>query len=436
MKKLITLEQLNLNFWTKNLFELLPLELDLMVFSGPLLVKAYMNIINQLPLPKTRAKIEFLDLYLTGPGELQRERIYQMEEALTGSRAKSIKRKTNEPNPLYIGLFKDSLVIRIYQTHHMKTSDLLKSFVFAHDCMYCTKNYFYLSSHAEFSIKAKQVYPNFIPETRANLTDLINAKALGFDISEYIKEYPMVSHDNGYSTEQSNIKTWLEISKLCVKYPVLTNGKAKSNPIIQSSGMDLFDFKYVEPQANLMDLIPVEKPHESFLSNGQITILWDGTYKGQRIGQFFKFHDSNTLMLSVQVEQVYLHESIQYCVLSLTTDTPINHFKEIIKFACDNLNGFDYNKQTQAKTCILDSAILSKQERDEFNVENTLLDLPNFHNIISNCINLNKLCFIAKFDGTKKIKPNDNIIGILLVVLLANKSNGTKMVFVLMKDFI
>ncbi len=435
MSNPITIEQLELNYWTNDLFKLLPLELDLMVFAGPLLVKAYIYKFKQLHLPETQAKLEFLDVYLTGPGELQRERIYQMEQALTGSRAKSIKIKTNEPKPLYIGLLKGSIVIRIHQTPHMKTSDLLKNFVFAHECMYCTNKEFYLSSHAEFSIKANQVYPNFIPGARANLTELKNASAQGFNISTYIEEYPMVSHDSGYKTEQSNIKTWLEISKLCVKYPVLTNGKEKASPVIQSSGMDLFDFKYVEPEADIMDLIPLEKTQESFLSNGQFKILWDGTVLGQRIGQFVKSPEFNTLMLIVQVEQVYSHGSTQYCVLSLTTDKPIEYFKKIIKFACDSFDG--NNKQTPTKTCILDSTILSEQERDEFNVENTLPNSPEFNNIKTNCVNLNKLCFITKFDGDATIiKQYDNIIGIFSVVLLANKSNETNMVFVLMKDFI
>ncbi len=425
----ITIEKLELNYWTKDLFNFLPLELDLMVFSGPLLVKAYMYKFKQLHLPESHDKLEFLDVYLTGPGELQCERIYQMEQALTGSRAKSIMKKTNEPMPLYIGLLKGSIVIRIHQTPHMKTSDLLKSFVFAHECMYCTNVDFYLSSHAEFSIKANQVYPNFIPGSRANLTEIKNASAHGLDISEYIEEYPMVSHDSGIVTEQSNIKTWLEISKLCLNYPVLTNGKAKASPVIQSSGMKPFDFQYVEPTTDLSSLLKYInklKLLESFLYKPIARIQWDC---GSSIfGHFIESSKFDTLVLKAYVEYIFIHNSIHHCVLSLTNDKLIEHFKDIIKFAYGNLNS--HNKQTQPDSCILDSAILSDHERYEFNVGNTLPNLPTFNNIKTTCKNLNKLCFTAIFDGKVTIfKPYENIIGILSIGL-SNK------VFVVVKDFI
>ena len=261
MEKHITIKELNLNFWTKNLIGLLPLETDSLVFSGPLLLKIYLYAVNQMELPKPPDTLEFLDLYLIGSKEKQFEKIFAVLDSLSSINDKIVVCKPNKPTPLYIIFNGIPIVIRIHQTEYLSTKDLLENFCFAHQCMYYTINNFFIEPHAKLSIEQNQVYSNFIVKARAKLSDLLVAKSVGINIDAYIREFPMIATLN--DKPDIHEKIWKEFY-------------SQTNNITTTKFINFVGMKIAEPKIHLStNLTCLESQQEMFLTEKKLEIIWE-----------------------------------------------------------------------------------------------------------------------------------------------------------------
>ncbi len=422
METTITLDKLNMNFWTRNLFNLLPLELDQMVLSGQLLSRAYLNAIKCEPLPKSSESdksVEILELYVTGTFEKQKNKISQLQNNLSGYPNKYFLKKRDVSFCFYVIIPNTPVIVAVYQTPYITTADLLTSFNFAHECMYCTHEHFYIGSHARLSWLSNQVHPNYSIKSRANWDDLILAVTDGFDPIAYIKEFPMiVKSSQSYHKNQ----IYYELKKIY------------SSPYAKPSS---FNFAIDKKGFECLEYNLETKPPEQFLQDTQLSMCWEGSSAGKfndlrRRPKFAILKANNyfdLLVLPVSIVSVCTHEQKHFVAVGIN-DTSFNEkFKEIIRFALYSL--CEKTQNQCERTCILDSEILTPEERYEFNVENTLISQSNqanqsgFTSIIADCKGLNKLCFISMYQGLiADISVGTNIICTFKIGVFKNYKAG------------
>lgn len=413
METSITIDKLNMNFWTGKLFDLLPLELDQMVLSGQLLSRAYLSAIKNQPLPKSSESVEsvesveILELYVTGTDEKQKNKIVQLQNNLSGYPDKYFLKKCDVGNCFYIIIPNIPVIIVVYQTPYITTADLLASFNFAHECMYCTHEHFYIGSHARLSWLSNQVHPNYSIKLRASFDDLIVAVTSGLEPTPYIKEFPMIV--KGLISCGKN-KIYNELRKIYSS---------------QNAHLNSYNFQIDKKVFACLDLdYNLEtKPPEQFLQDTQLSMCWEGStrekFANLRRKPKFAILKANNyfdlFVLPVSIVSVCKYEQ-KYFVAVGINDVQFNEkFKEIIRFAYYSL--CEKTQNQKERTCILDSEILTPEERHEFNVDNTLINQIDsktqydFTNIIADCKGLHKLCFISMYQGSlTDISVGTNII--------------------------
>jgi len=394
----INTQTLKFDFWTEEILQLMPLDNDSLVFSGNLLTKSYLTSQDKSLNIVEPEKVEFIDLYLLGSDETKKKTIEQIVYLVETVFEQNISVGATDGTRILIMIQCVPRIIRLLNTTETKPSGIFNSMAFAHQLMYWSNTGLHISPFAKLSIEFKQVLPNPNVRHRVLLDKLYEIKNYGLSLSPYIEEFPMIDFDDK------------------VNKPKHQNPAEFTNFYIQTKNLQSRDdvFRMINhlglKQVSLhsceyLKQVRVQSiENENFLQEEVFNIAYNKPSGGFSRGTFC-FGRLDKIIMDVHVEECYKLDSNRYFYfLSINNPNVAEKFKNMVKFCLQDL--------TNSRTCILNSRALDPNEREIFNVSNTL---PNFPDVMTNikefetvCDDSDKLCFLALYD--KQIESHEDQI--------------------------
>jgi hypothetical protein len=392
------------DYWTEEILQLMPLDVNSLVFSGDLLVKSYLNSTQTESKLIDDNEFEYIDLYLFGPVDNKIKIMEKIINILQIIFEQHIIAGASGSGVIHIIIQGVPRMVRLFNIKSSNPSDMFNSNPFAHSVMYWSNQGLYLSPFAKYSLNTNQVLPNPDARFRAGLHELKAVKELGFGISSYIAEFPMIniyrpklntrglSEIKNFYTKQKNLEFRDDVFKLInfcnlhqislYNYEFLNNivyvlPNGKNENFLEYSSSDCFDIYYGE------------NPHNASFIKG-----------------IFNFENLNKIIMDVHVEDCYKYGSTYFYFLSITNSDVAEKFKEMVQFCLHDLEN--------PRSCIIDSKALNLNEKNIFNVENSLPVISDVSLGIKDCAikcsNLNKLCFMAIYDKEIYVEQDVSIL--------------------------
>ena len=176
--------------WTDEIIQLMPLDINSLVFSGNLLYKSYLNSIGKTDdTNKNPNQLDYIDLYLLGSVETKLKKIENIVFLLETVFEQNINAGAADflNNTLYLMIQGVPRMIRL-----IKPADIFSNFKFAHELMYWSDQGLYISPFAKLSIGLGQALANPSVRCKVYFHELNEVKKNGLSISSYIEEFPMV----------------------------------------------------------------------------------------------------------------------------------------------------------------------------------------------------------------------------------------------------
>ncbi len=393
--------ELKFDYWTWEILDIMPLDVNSLVFSGDLLIKTYLNSTRPESKIIDTNGFEFIDLYLFGSGEEKIKKVEKIVNMLQTIFDQHIIAGASGSGVIHIIIQGVPRMVRLFNIKSPNLSDIFNSNPFAHSEMYWSNQGLHLSPFAKYSLDSNQVLPNPNARFRAGLSELKAVKELGFEITSYIAEFPMID-TNGQKTStrgQGEIKQFYNQHRnLQFRDDVF-----KLINFCKLVQIPLYNYEFLN---NTVYLVPNGK-NENFLENSSNANFDIGYGKNPNSANFLKgifwSENLNKIIMDVQVEDYYKYNSTYFYFLSINNSEVADKFKEMVLFCMQDLEN--------SRTCIIDSEALDPNEKVIFNVGNSLPVIPDvslgIEECASKCTNLNKLCFMAVYD--KEIFANQDL---------------------------
>ncbi len=393
--------ELKFDYWTWEILEIMPLDVNSLVFSGDLLVKTYLNSIRPESNPVDSNGFEFIDLYLFGPDEEKIKQVEKIVNMLQTIFDQHIIAGASGSGVIHIIIQGVPRMVRLFNIKSSNLSNIFNSSSFAHSVMYWSNQGLYLSPFAKYSLDINQVLPNPDARFRAGLSELKAVKELGFEITSYIAEFPIID----INTIKTNTRGQGEITNFYNQQKNLQfrDDVFKLINFCKLAQIPLYNYEFLN---NTVYTIPTGK-NENFLENSSSTNFNINYGKNPHNVSFtkgiFNSGNLNKIIMNVHVEDYYKYSSTYFYFLSINNSEVADKFKEMILFCLQDLEN--------SRSCIIDSEALEPNEKVIFNVGNSLPVIPDvslsIEECASKCANLNKLCFMAVCD--KEIFVNQDL---------------------------
>lgn len=411
-------QTIKFDYWTEELIQLMPLDINSLVFSGNLLFKSYLNYMGQtVDTNKNPDKLDYIDLYLLGSVETKLRKIENIVYLLETVFEQHINAGASDSlnNTLYIMIQGIPRIIRLINTNSTKPADIFYNFKFAHELMYWSEQGLYISPFAKLSIGLGQALANPSVRCRAHLHELNEVKTNGLSINSYIEEFPMVdTGDIKYGIRKRKFNDianfYLQTKNLQYRDDVfrLISFLGLSQASLNNPNYLLYVNKFVQP-------------NENFLQEQVYNIHWKKSSGGFTSG-CFSMGDYDKIIMDVHIEECYKLDSSKYFYF-LSVNNPVigEKFKQMVSFCLGYLEN--------DRTCILDSQALDPNEKIIFNVTKTKPDVSvsgislDIDELANQCAQLNKLCFIAIHN--KEIENNQDVTVVFSLYNLKRDSGIT-----------
>ncbi len=388
--------ELDLDYFTCGLLKYIPLDINLMIFSGGLLFDAYYCLTHNTKSSYDLNKLKDIDLFLFGPEKEKELKFNQIVKNLKTTYGDANVKVGCNRSVISIFICGIPRIVQLVLTNYSNAQEIIDNFDMAHVAMYYSDKGFYASPFSKMSVQLKQVLPNPKCGKRAKFCRLIKYKSRGMDIGPYIKEFPFTTiTPNVIHTKQKQQELYSQSENLTKKIQISkffnSNGRLFGVESYHNYNHDIIwsgDFGYVGVK-------------ENFLSQNILT----KTIKSDD-HQYYSFHvTKNNLtsqMLKIHVKNIIKEKGglvnyFYYMIWTIPDPETVEFVKEMIKFSVQNLN-IKPEERTFYETPILNSAALSAEEKELFNVNNfphTKYSNIELTNAINQCVSSNEVCFFS-----------------------------------------
>jgi len=417
MEKILSNQLVQFDKWTQLIIDTIPLDINSLIFTGNLLTKSYLKSYGLKKKTKNKfeeKELEYVDLYLFGPSENKKQIFHKIISNLKEKLKYTVlvgdtMVGTIKSNQIKIIIQLCPRIIRINNVNVSKPDDIISSFPFAHELLYWSNQGLYVSPFALFSIKQKKLMPNPMANNRASLTQLESIFRFDFNTTEYINDFHIIKNPTEDELEFSAFKTFF--SKNSKSSNLVFN-------FIDAHGLKIIKLTDNDEINSYLKLsIPMNNPNENFLDDKYQIVRHKFNYYS---GTLF-VNNLSKIILNVQVYEVikvsyaYIsRKNINYYLMSITNPNSIEKLKSSIGFC---IRYFMDLSLPYYQTCILNSEILTDEEKKFFNTDSTCI----FHNleetnkawkkIFPHIKNKNKqLYFLAESKNPIKLATNIPIV--------------------------
>ncbi len=392
--------------WTKLIVDVLPLDINSLIFTGNLLFKSYLNTCGIKRKTKTNQKfkedeLEYIDLYLFGSLENKKETFHKIicnlkQKIKYNTQLGETIQGTIKDNQIKIIIQWCPRIIRIFNIDSTRPSDIISSFPFAHYLMYLSDKGLYLSPFAQFSIKQKKLMPNPITNARANLSQLESIFEYNLNPFEYIIDFYTIKNSTEDDNEFKAYKTFY--AKYLKHYDhvfvFIDSHQLKEIKLDNNNEID----KYLKSSS------PIITHKENFLEeNYQITNLTNFN----SLGTLLTNNLSKTIFYACAHEVfkfVSLSKKNNYYLMSIDNLNSIYKLKKQIEFCVKSIKNSPYYQ-----TCIVKSETLTDEENKLFNTNCTFRNMCDTDKVLKKIAPYkknNRLYFIAGSNHVIQLEKN------------------------------
>lgn len=419
--------ELELDRVTCGLLKLIPLD-NSVVFSGDLLIDAYIALLNDTEANMSWDEFKFIDLYLIGSQDVQFAKALEilkiLRDKFTESKAIVGTLDYYEPRVIVVPIVGIPRAIKLIYTNFKNFDELTNSFNLAHQAMYYTNTGFYISPFAKISIEKKQLEPNPFWSNRAPINDIIKYKLRNnMKIDSYIEQIVFTDVDSYNKINKTNYE-----GKLRKLYKNSNNLTSCFRDPYNSLGSIRLSYRLGPAR---WDKIPEIWTTSNFKPNEKENYLTDKlkelTFEKKEIMDQILYHVTFKTNINKYRYLVVKAKIKNFSVITDPCKYSFNVVWEIsdpenIKFIKSIIRQFVDKLESESINCfqnfLIDSKALSQEEKVKFNTINNskLLERKNIQdqNIvqsINECASSPNLCFYnqivnSSFDDCANIPHN------------------------------